>query len=45
VTPARKISAPPDTLLGDTGALRRYLERSYRYALTLKPKGKPSKDR
>lgn len=43
--PAREFVAVPDTLLADTDALRPYLERSYRYALTLKPKGKPSKDR
>ena len=41
--PAREYVAVPDWLLADTDALRPYLERSYRYALTLKPKPKPPK--
>jgi TfoX/Sxy family transcriptional regulator of competence genes len=36
--PAKEYVAVPDDLLEDTDALRPYLERSYRYALTLKPK-------
>lgn len=36
--PAKEYVAVPDSLLEDTEALRPYLERSYRYALTLKPK-------
>jgi TfoX/Sxy family transcriptional regulator of competence genes len=39
--PAREFVAVPDALLRDTEALRPYLERSYRYVQTLKPKGKP----
>ena len=36
--PAKEFVTVPDTLLADTDALRPYLERSYAYALTLKPK-------
>ena len=42
--PAREFVAVPDELLKDTEALRPYLERGYRYALTLKPKGKPARN-
>jgi hypothetical protein len=37
--PAKEFVAVPDALLEDTDALRPVLERSYRYVLTLKPKG------
>jgi hypothetical protein len=37
--PAKEFVAVPDELLADTDALRPYLERSYAYALTLRPKG------
>ena len=43
--PAREFVAVPDAMLSDTETLRPYLERSYRYALTLKPKGKPKADK
>jgi hypothetical protein len=36
--PAKEFVAVPDALLADTDALRSYLERSYAYALSLKPK-------
>ena len=36
--PAREFVAVPDALLGDTDALRPYLELAHRHALTLKPK-------
>jgi hypothetical protein len=36
--PAKEFVAVPDALLADTDALRPYLERSYAYALSLKPK-------
>jgi len=41
--PAKEFVAIPDALLHDTEALRPYLERSYRYVLTLKEKSGPSK--
>jgi hypothetical protein len=41
--PAKEFVAVPDVLLRDTEALRPVLERSYRYVLTLKPKGGPPK--
>ena len=41
--PAKEFVAVPDALLADTEALRPVLERSYRYVLTFKPKGKPPK--
>lgn len=43
--PAREFVAVPDALLPDTETLRPYLELSYRYALTLRPKGKPKADK
>ena len=43
--PAKEFVAVPDELLKDTEALGPVLERSYRYALTLKPKGAPPKPR
>ena len=36
--PAKEFVAVPDDLLSDTDALRPYLERSYAYAISLKPK-------
>lgn len=36
--PSKQMVAVPDALLADTEALRPYMERSYRYALTLRPK-------
>ena len=42
--PAREFVAVPDALLHDTEALRPYLERSFRYVQTLKPKGKSKRD-
>lgn len=36
--PSKEYVAVPDDLLRDTAALRPYLERSYSYAQTLKPK-------
>lgn len=36
--PAKEFVAVPDALLEDTDALRPYLESSYRYVETLKPK-------
>ena len=36
--PAKEYVAVPDRLLADTDALAPYLQRSYEYALTLKPK-------
>jgi hypothetical protein len=36
--PAKEYVAVPDELLQDTDALAPYLQRSYEYALTLKPK-------
>ena len=41
--PAKEFVAVPDELLSDMKALSPVLERSYRYVLTLKPKGGPSK--
>lgn len=41
--PAKEFVAVPDELLPNMGALRPPLGRSYRYVLTLKPKGGPSK--
>ena len=40
--PAKEYVAVPDALLADTEALRPYLERSYRYVQTLKPKAAKS---
>ena len=36
--PAKEFVAVPDALLADTDELRPYLDKSYAYALTLKPK-------
>ncbi len=36
--PSKEYAAVPDELLEDTEALKPYLELSYKYALTLKPK-------
>jgi hypothetical protein len=36
--PAREFVAVPDALLGDTDALRPYLQRAYDYTLTMKAK-------
>ncbi len=41
--PAKEYVAVPDALLEDTETLRPYLETSYRYVRTLKPKTKPPK--
>lgn len=38
--PAKEYVAVPEELLKDTEALKPFLERSYRYVLTLKPKAK-----
>jgi len=35
---SKKLVAVPDDLLEDTGTLRPYMEASYRFALTLRPK-------
>jgi hypothetical protein len=35
---SKKLVAVPDGLLEDTGTLRPYMEASYRFALTLRPK-------
>jgi hypothetical protein len=43
--PAKEFVAVPDALLRDTETLRPYLERSLAHVRTLKPKGKPTKDR
>lgn len=40
--PAKEFVAVPDDLLGDTEALRPYLEMSLRYAKSLRPKGQKS---
>jgi hypothetical protein len=43
--PAKEYVAVPDALLADTEVLRPYLERSFRYVTTLKPKDKPRPSR
>jgi hypothetical protein len=41
--PAKEFVAVPDALLGDTAALKPYLELSLRYVQTLKPKSAKAK--